>query len=66
MNITICDICGKRMNNYKPMITGSNVMIEEYQCGAKIGNFDICSACNDRISHMIDDMRSKHDVNILG
>ena len=66
MNITICDICGKRMNNYKPMITGLNVMIEEYQCGAKIGNFDICSACNDRISHMIDDMRSKHDVNILG
>ncbi len=65
MNITVCDICGKRMNNYKPMITGLKVMIEEYQCGAKIGNFDICSACQDRIASIIAAMMSKGTVDIF-
>ena len=54
MNITICDICGKRINIYKPMITGLKFIIEEYQCGAKINTFDICPECRDRLSSMFE------------
>ena len=50
MNITICDMCGKRITNFKPMITGLKFIIEEYQCGAKMKTFDICPECRDRLS----------------
>lgn len=65
MNITVCDICGKKLTTFKPMITGINVTVTEYQCGARNRNLDICPACQDRIASMIATMVSKGTVDIF-
>ena len=65
MNITVCDICGKKITTFKPMITGLNVTVEEYRCGARNRNLDICPACEDRIASMIAAMISKGSVDIF-
>lgn len=64
--ITICDICGKKLTTFKPMMTGLNVIVEEYNCGAKTRNFDICPACEDRIASIIAAMATKGTVDIFG
>ncbi len=67
MNITVCDVCGRRITTFEPMVTGLKFIIEEYQCGAKTRTFDICPECRERLTTMFDTEReARHYLGFLG